>query len=220
MKKRDWFYSITLFLLIFISSFTIYVVFSEKNDFNISGGDLFSLLGIIVSSFSILITGYFVILAIDAYSKIREIDKAKEKAEILSSEIKGAKKIKENTKKEFEIINKEFEKKEKDINNISNELCELLKFFTEEAVFHAEKTMNGDFRNDTLKNLYRFAYKYPKVIKDERMRESYLLNLSTYGDYSDIEHLKKLYNSKKESKTIKNIAHKVMEKLQERFPES
>ena len=67
------------------------------------------------------------------------------------------------------------------------------------------------WRKDVQGNLYRLSL-HPFLLDDDT-RYAYLLNLSAFGDDSDIEHLESICKSNKEPSNIKDAAKRVIEEI-------
>ncbi len=249
--KKSWLVLITITNLLLLV-FLLWTLWKHPTA-RFSGDNITNLLGIIVSCISIVITVFFVILAINAYGKIRMIDKAKENADELTKKVSSAESIIEESRKDAnnlaqmvssakrildetkdhlhsiqerkdEVnnllgeINDQYELNTTRISNISREMCELLTASIESAIIHAEKDKNKNLKNSSLLKLYRLSYKYPDSL-DEKTRVSYILNLSVFGDKSDIDPLKRISKTENESAVIKNAAETVLEDLKEKYPE-
>ena len=80
MKKfKNWIYLITPILSILIMIFILCLLI--KNDSHFSTENIKDLLGIIISCVALIITAFFVVMAVNAYGHIREIEEIKHKAE-------------------------------------------------------------------------------------------------------------------------------------------
>ena len=159
------------------------------------------------------------------------INESKKDADNLAQIVSSAKIILEETQKQIDSIqikkdeiseltddiNAQYEINKKKISSVSREMCELLITFTESAITHAEKEKNLNLKNGSLLKLYRLSYKYPDTL-DERTRESYILNLSVFGDKSDIEPLRAITKSENEYEKIKSAAATVLGVLEEKYP--
>ncbi len=237
--KKSWCIFITivnLLLLVFLLW-----CFYKKPNVQFTGNNITTLLGLFVSCISLVITGFFVVFAIDAYGKIREIDEAKRNADRLFQEVSSAEKIIieakqdagefsnvvssverdfQNRKNEIDNLYKQidgqFELNRERLSNISREMCEILIAFTESAITHAEKEKNNKLRNKSLVKLYRLSYKYPDLL-DDKTRESYMLNLSEFGDKSDLKQLEIICQSEK-SQRVKEAEKQVIDALKEKYP--
>lgn len=92
MNKKDIIY-IVAYIFVFLLLIDIFGILSTVENFYFTSNQVSNLLGIIISCVSIVITAYFVWLAIDAFRKIKEIDEAKAKADELIQTAMSAKMI-------------------------------------------------------------------------------------------------------------------------------
>lgn len=183
-----------------------------------SGKDITDLLGVLVSCISILITIIFVVLAINAYGRIREIEKnaedsgksanaAKESAEVANEQVRVIKEASDSATQFLQHIgdtNKSF-------------LESSLEFIDMVGRSNSNKRIkerNQKMRKDMERNLYRMGL-HPYFL-DDTTRESFILNLSILGDKSDIPSLRRISESKTESVKIRNAAKTVLEALKDK----
>ena len=82
MNKIEWFLFIAL-IIVFLVLLNVTGVLYENNPdiLKCTFKDLSTLLGVIISCVALIITAYFVVMAINAYGHIKEINEVKEKAE-------------------------------------------------------------------------------------------------------------------------------------------
>lgn len=183
-----------------------------------SGKDITDLLGVLVSCISILITIIFVVLAINAYGRIREIEKnaedseksanaAKESAEVACEQVRVIKEASDSATRFLQHIgdtNKSF-------------LESSLEFIDMVGRSNSNKRIkerNQKMRKDMERNLYRMGL-HPYFF-DDTTRESFILSLSILGDKSDIPSLRRISESKTESVKIRNAAKTVLEALKDK----
>ena len=183
-----------------------------------SGKDITDLLGVLVSCISILITIICVVLAINAYGRIREIEKnaedsgksanaAKESAEVANEQVRVIKEASDSATQFLQHIgdtNKSF-------------LESSLEFIDMVGRSNSNKRIkerNQKMRKDMERNLYRMGL-HPYFL-DDTTRESFILNLSILGDKSDIPSLRRISESKTESVKIRNAAKTVLEALKDK----
>ena len=177
-----------IFLVIFVGSIWI----CKKFDIEITTSDIKDCLGIVISCASLLITAFFVVMAVSAYSHVKEIEDVRKSADELENRIKDADKI-------------------------SHDIFDIMISYTEDLIRQAEKNKEMNNKSKFLTLLYRFgAYKYPQY-HDVDTRQSYLLNLASFGDASDIIHLEKICSDPNEPPEIRETAQAVIEKIKNKI---
>lgn len=161
-----------------------------------SKDNITDLLGIIISCISIVFAGYFVILAIDAYGKVRSIKEAQEKA-----------------MKELEVYHSSVFSITRSIGNISKSffeyainLTEVVNRFTKGDEKKLE--LNKKWRSDLHRGLYRLGLT-PYVL-DEDKRIEYIRNLRSFAEEEDLEKLREICESETESDKLKKVAKEVL----------
>ena len=223
MKKGCLITGMVNFLLIIFLLCFLYI----KNPYvQFSGDDIITILGIIVSCISIVITGFFVVLAIDAYGRINEIEEnandAKKYAENAKKSAEKAKTDLEKAKSKVEEIEKTYDSARQSLKRIgaATETCYdcSLKFI--EIVGQSSTNKNSikrykKWRDEVHRNLYRMGL-HPFIL-DEDTRVQYILNLAAFGEKSDIESLETLYKSEKSQK-VKEAEKQVIDALKEKYP--
>lgn len=205
---------VNLFLLVCLAW-----AFYKQPNAHFSGKNITDLLAIVVSCISIVITILFVVLAVNAYGRISEIEKNAENAE------KSAGKAK--------ISSEDANKLVQEIKNTSDSAIQSLrrigdanKSFYESTLEFIDmvsryntnkktKERNQRLRMDIERNLYRLGL-HPYYL-DDNTRESYILNLSVFGDKSDIDSLRVISKSENESEIIKRAAKTVLGELEKKY---
>jgi hypothetical protein len=217
MNKKDYIY-ILLFIIVF------YVAL-RGNDYNITVFDLTmwkELLCIFLSIFSIALTVFFVIMALSAYGKVHEIDticsEAKEKAEMCS-------KIHLNVQQQQDSVNSIAQQSKSISTNINSiyeqtqflgkELVTTICFFYDNLTLSAEISKDIKLRDEYKKLQARLLCNNHQLNDD--VRRKFILELSSIGDYVDIEYLEKISTSDTESETIKYLAKFVVEELKRKY---
>lgn len=206
---------VNLFLL-------VYLLWTIKNnpEAHFSGKDITDLLGVLVSCISILITIIFVVLAINAYGRIREIEKNAEDSEKSAS---AAKESSEVANEQVRVIKEASDSATQSLQRIGDanksfyeSTLEFIDMVGRSNSNKSTKERNQKLRKDMERNLYRMGL-HPFFL-DDTTRESFILNLSILGDKSDIPSLKKISESKTESVKIRNAAETVLKALKDKYP--
>ncbi len=176
---------------------SLIISFKFKINSNCSLDNILNYLGIIASITGIVITGFFVILAIDIFTIYRDIKSTKE---ILSNETKAFK-IKQN---EYDILLKDY----------------ALSLYDGFEAQIGIASSSGRTTNTTLiKELQikraRLSYKYPML--NDLIRIRLLLELGNIGEINDIIPLLKLVENENESEVIKKITFDVVNELKRKY---
>lgn len=184
-----------------------------------SGTNITDLLAIVVSCISIVITILFVVLAINAYGRIREIEKNAENAKTSSD------KAKTSSEKAIMLVQEIKETSESAIQSLRRigdanrsfyeSTLEFIDMVGRSNISKKTKERNQKWRKDIEINLYRMGL-YPYFL-DDSTRESFILSLSVFGDKTDIEPLKRIIESKDESEKIKKSAKTVLDDLIKKY---
>lgn len=196
---RDILYKIygVLSVISFITSI-IAIVFSISDiecsslEFSIEKGA--SLIGIFVSVVGLVISLFFVILAFDAYSKIKEISGLKESAEIEISHIQ-----------QHQIK----------INSLQKDYAQLLFDNYEEQIALATYSKSQKMRNALILSQARLSYKFPML--DKLIRKKLLTLLGDIGEVSDVHNIEYVAHSDKEDLEIKEHAGFILGVLKKKF---
>lgn len=195
MNRKDWFYSIVLiFLFLFVINIFGILITNDSfaKSFHFSSSQLKDLLSVIVSCISILLTGFFSVLAIDAYGKIRDIKKEAEEAkayrdtafssllEIGTSELLFFENIIQFIEKTIQLNNED------------------------------EKTRNKykKWRDSTYRQLYRLGLT-PFLLNKEK-RVEFISRLTSFAEVNDWKKIEEIANSPTEPEEIKKIAKVVL----------
>lgn len=198
-RHRDKIY-LGLFVVIF-SIATMGLVFSlsdiNTNFLCFSSDKLGSIIGVFVSTVALVVTTYFVVLAISAYSHIRDIQ--------------------QNRKKIDELISDWINKNEQAIKLLRNYAETLYEEIDEEIAL--EELKNNDVsdkikrRNSLRIRRARLSYRCPMLDYKDRIK---LLNeLASIGELKDIRPIKELIVN--EDGDIKAAAELVLEDLQKKL---
>ena len=230
--KRHRIYFVFLFILGFIAlSYAI----SDLNcsSLNFSMDKLIFILGVFVSIVGLFATTYFVILAMDAYAHVKEIEKVK--TEIVQ--------IAENIKKQYQETTQAITNMKSDIVKIT-EAKETIYDNVKKAKFQVEKVENilnvysemlyedlnerialegrgkklgADNNRITRRNALklrqaRLSYKFPMLAMD--IREKLLLQLGDIGEAIDILPIQNIIKDENEPEKLKKIAELVLQQLE------
>lgn len=191
-----------------------------------SGTNITDLLAIVVSCISIVITILFVVLAINAYGRIREIEKNAENAKTSSDKAKTCSdKAKTSSEKAIMLVQEIKETSESAIQSLRRigdanrsfyeSTLEIIDMVGRSNISKKTKERNQKWRKDIEINFYRMGL-YPYFL-DDSTRESFILSLSVFGDKTDIEPLKRIIESKDESEKIKKSAKTVLDDLIKKY---
>lgn len=207
--KKKWFLLVQLLTIVIstvVSVFVCSLLLKKKLD----GVSLFcidnttDLLGIIISCVSIIITSYFVILALDAYGRVREI---KEAVRIATKDLEAYRDSAFSTLRSLgnASIN---------VYQSAIKLTEVTNRFNKGD----EKTRNlyKKWRKDFNRDLYRLGL-IPYML-DEETRIDYIRNLISFAEPEDFEKLKDICKSETESEGLKRTAREVLDIKNEQIP--
>jgi len=150
-------------------------------------------MGVIATTVGLVITGFFVLLAIDMFSVDRNIKSAKEK---LQKDITDF----QNRKKEHDIILRDF----------AQSLSEGLEVQIGLAS-SSGRTSNPSLIMHLRLKRARLSYEYPMLELLERIK--LLIDLGNVGEIKDILPVQNIVNDKNEPEEIKKVALKVVEEL-------
>lgn len=187
-----------LICYVFLTEVNIpYYSFCEKDD-------IIDLLGTIVSCFSILLTGFFAILAVDAYGKI----------EAIKRDANDAKQYRENAKQYSEDACLRLKK----IGDVSIATYEYAINLIEKLRQNSNRDQKTKeryrkWREETYRNLYSLGLN--PLLLDEGKRVDFIKKLSSFAGEEEIKILKEILNSN-ESKEIKDAASLVIKQIEER----
>ena len=191
---------ISTIINILLSGIVCYVLFVIVPCYNsLCADDLIDYLGIFIACISIVITGYFAVLAINAYARI------------------------EKTKQDAKEIAKARNEAETHLMNIGG----ITKTIYEVAIDMVEMSgrSNKDEKSQNIikkrrKNLYRDYNRLglnPFLLSNEE-RMSFIRNLRSFAQEEDIEELEKICKSKTESPEIKRVAKEVLDSFNSSKP--
>jgi len=195
VTKRDIVY-ISLFVILFVIAIFA-LVFSlsdiDCNFLKFSATKFRDIISVFVSASALLITAYFVILAIDAYSSVQEIKKAKADIQNAMNDIT---------------------KQKEDLGILSRDYAQYLYDGLETQIALAER-LSINVRNDLVITQARMSYRYPMLNKQTRIE--LLRKLYDIGDSQDRDNVKLLMLSPKEDAEIKKYAEFVFVELLRKF---
>ena len=216
--KKNWFVLITIVnvLLLGLLLWTYY----KQPTSHFSGDNIMDMLGVIVSCISIVITIIFVVLAINAYGRIREIEKnvedSKKSAINAKTSSDNANNIVQEIKRTSESAIQSLQRIGEANKSFYDSTLEFIDMVSRVTTSKKTKGRNQKWRRDVERNLYRMGL-HPFFL-DDKTRESFILNLSIFGDKSDIESLERIIKSENESEKIKRVAETVLENLKKKYP--
>jgi len=171
-----------LFILVVVALiFSIADIDCDSLSFSLDKGA--TLIGIFVSTLGLLVTAYFILLAIDAYSHIKNV---------------------KNDIEDFQIQKVKFDTL---LQDYAQSLFDCLDY----QVWFAEGSKNKNARNDLLLTQARLSYKYPML--NSQARITLLCRLADIGTLDDINNVKLLTLDPKEDTEIKEFALLVLDSL-------
>ena len=189
--------SIFLFLLLFVLV-VIALCFAmadiSLNNLKFSIDHLYSLIGLIISVLGLLVTSYFVILAVNAYSHVKEIEKSLKKTKDIELRVLSTDKALTST---IETI-----------KSLINEYIMSLRYDIGLQFDSTKTDVKEKYRTLKLRQA-RLSYQFPEYLKDKEKESAFLL-LGDFGDKSDIEPLEQYINTTKDSDELKEIAKLVI----------
>ena len=195
--------SIFLFLLLFVLV-VIALCFAmadiSLNNLKFSIDHLYSLIGLIISVLGLLVTSYFVILAVNAYSHVKEIEKSLKKTKDIEQKVLSADKALTST----------IEK----IKSLTNESFMSLRYGIGLQFDSTKTDVKEKYRTLKLRQA-RLSYQFPEYLKDNEKESAFLL-LGDFGDKSDIEPLEQYIKTTKDSDELKEIAKLVISCLKKK----
>jgi uncharacterized integral membrane protein len=155
-----------------------------------------SYMGVIATTVGIVITGFFVLLAIDMFSVDRNIRSAKEQLQ-----------------KDIE----DFQNRKKEYNKILVDYAQSLSDSLEIQIGLASSS-SGTNNTSLLECLTikraRLSYKYPMLGVLERVK--LLINLGNVGELQDIIPIQGIIDNEREPEEIRKVAQKVLEELKKK----
>ena len=187
--------SISIFLFILLSVLVVIALCLAMADISLNNlkfsiDHLYSLIGLIISVLGLLVTSYFVVLAVNAYSHVKEIEKSLQKTKDIEQSVSFANKT----------ITSTLEKCEKLVNEYVMSL-----YYDIEMQFDSTKTDLTE-KYITLKlRKARLSYLFPEYLKDQTKESAFLL-LGDLGDESDIVPLENYIKNSNDSDELKEIA--------------
>ncbi|MBR6550448.1 MAG: hypothetical protein IKT71_04520 [Paludibacteraceae bacterium] len=195
--------SIFLFLLLFVLV-VIALCFAmadiSLNNLKFSIDHLYSLIGLIISVLGLLVTSYFVILAVNAYSHVKEIEKSLKKTKDIELKVLSTDKTITSTIKK--------------IKSLTNESIMSLRYGIALQFDSTKTDVKEKYRTLKLRQA-RLSYQFPEYLKDNEKESAFLL-LGDFGDKSDIEPLEQYIKTTKDSDELKEIAKLVISCLKKK----
>ncbi|WP_455613508.1 hypothetical protein [Bacteroides congonensis] len=211
----------TLFIVLFLlvgTALVFAVADIDCSSLIFSMDKLSTLIGVYVSVIGIFITSYFVVLAIDAYSHIKEIQKSKTKIEeLIESWTKSADETKRITEANVVVT----EQRTKEAAQIIKSYSEILYDDLGEQIALEGGNFTGEeakiARRNALKlRQSRLSYTFPML--DLMTRIKLLLELASIGEEKDIPIIKEhIIENEKEPKELKEVAKLVIQELEKRL---
>ena len=175
-------------------------VFTLRNNvfsINFSIENIMHYMGVIATTIGIVVTGFFVILAIDMFSIYRDIKSTKEK-------------LHKDTV--------DFQNRKKEYNKILEDFAQSLLDGLDTQIGLASSPRSNS-NTSLLKNLpikrARLSYQYPMLNMCDRIR--LLTDLGSIGEIQDIIPVQNIIENENEPETIKTVAKEVMKRLKERL---
>lgn len=206
MRKKDRFFIlglVVLFVLVIIIGYII--VMKDPCIVSFSSTNLTTLLGVIISSISIVITAFFVVLAIDAYGKIREIkNDAKDVYSMRNTAVHACRGIGKTSLTCYDCT----------LNTIEITLSFLNRRYLDEKDKKALE-LYKKWREDYKRKRARLGLS-PFLFEDN-IRQELILNLASSGKREDIQNLEDLCNSRNESDVMKSTAKMIIEELKKKY---
>lgn len=195
--------SIFLFLLLFVLV-VIALCFAmadiSLNNLKFSIDHLYSLIGLIISVLGLLVTSYFVILAVNAYSHVKEIEKSLKTTKDIELKVLSTDKAITSTIKK--------------INSLTNASIMSLRYGIALQFDSTKTDVKEKYRTLKLRQA-RLSYQFPEYLKDNEKESAFLL-LGDFGDKSDIEPLEQYIKTTKDSDELKEIAKLVISCLKKK----
>ena len=173
-----------------------------------------SLLGVFMSILGLFVTAYFVVLAIDAYAHIKEIEKSKIEVTNLIEEWKTIiKKAQKTIDSNIELTNKETQKVTQ-LLTYSNSLYEDL---GQQIASEGSNDIKGKLnrRNSLKLKQARMSYLLPMLEID--LREKLLLQLGDIGEKQDVIPISNIIKNENEPERLKKVAKIVLEELKKKL---
>lgn len=204
--------AIKLYLVFITILIVLSLIFSladiEISSLKFSIDSIFNFLGVIVSSFALAIGAYFALLAVSAYSHIRNIQTVEEKINLLFKEISL-------NKEDIKLCINDFAAT---LYQEIDEQLSLDEYLYKLLPKDTQNTKNIEQRRAELRlKRARLCYNYPMLNSD--LRKKLILELAAIGDIDDIKPLKKICDSSTENEIIKKNSQSVITILSSKFLE-
>lgn len=184
-----------------------------------SNNSLKELLGVLISSFAIVITAFLVIMDISASGRNREIERKARKVDSLYDKSQSL--LNKSTLKAGEIqslaksVSEGCRELESFSIRITNDSLLLILSLYDDAIALAEVAKEKEKRDKIKLEKSRLVYNYPML--DRKQRITFIQELSALGENKDIEKLSIIYNNPKEDDEIKIIVGNVLEVLKKKY---
>lgn len=194
MKNSIFFFLFLLLFVLVVIALCLAMSDISLNNLKFSIDHLYSLIGLIISVLGLLVTSYFVVLAVNAYSHVKEIEKSLQKTKDIEQRVLSADKALTSTLKKIESL----------INEYIMSL-----YYDIGSQFDSTKTdVKEKYKTLKLRQA-RLSYRFPEYLKDNAKESAFLL-LGDLGDESDIEPLEQYIKTTKDSDELKEIAKLVI----------
>ena len=200
MKTSDWLLAITLGWIGIFLGVVVFFLLCNRGQITIT--NIKDLFGIIISCVSMLITAFFVIMAVNAYGH----------SEMIEQKAKQVRELSTSLTDKYNEVNQKIEQ----VSELSTSLTDKYNDIYERTnkqrdyILRVIKDQNIDYYREVLKN---------RDNVDEVYKSSCLLALGNGGDASDIKPIEEIANDTKESNIIRKIAQNALEKLRSKFPD-
>lgn len=145
-------------------------------------------------------TSYFVILAVNAYSHVKEIEKSLKTTKDIELKVLSTDKAITSTIKK--------------INSLTNASIMSLRYGIALQFDSTKTDVKEKYRTLKLRQA-RLSYQFPEYLKDNEKESAFLL-LGDFGDKSDIEPLEQYIKTTKDSDELKEIAKLVISCLKKK----
>jgi hypothetical protein len=197
-KQRHKIYSIGWNIILAVCAI-LALILAAKNNVNeyCSINEMMNYMGVIVTTVGLVVTGFFVILAIDMFSIYRDIRSNKE------------------TLKKDTIA---FQKRQKEYDKILEDYAQSLYdgFDAQIGLASSSGTTNNTSLIQQLRlKKARLSYKYPMLAVHNRI--IMLAELGHIGEIQDVIPIQNLIDNENEQEEIKKVAQKILEELKKKF---
>jgi hypothetical protein len=188
---------LTISFIIIIALFLTIVGLDHLDFENIESTSIISVLGLLISSFAFLVGGYLAVLAVSAYSHIRELDRAHNKIN--------------SQKLEIELIGDSTRQMALESAEI---LDHIYTHYSESFDRSTQNTENIEKYNSIMRRRSLFWAKNDFL--SLKRRKGRIMELAETGKYRDIKLLKSVKEYSTTDDELKTIIESVIEKLKSR----